>query len=69
MTIDFAALAAEFPRDVVSWRAQTVSKNGDKALALAYIDARDVMRRLDDVCTLPAGRIATRSMAARRSAT
>jgi hypothetical protein len=54
MIIDFAALAAEFPRDVVSWRAQTVSKNGDKALALAYIDARDVMRRLDEVCT-PAG--------------
>jgi hypothetical protein len=49
--VDFSALAAEFPRDAVSWRAQTVSKNGDKGLALAYIDARDVMRRLDEVCT------------------
>lgn len=43
-------LAAEFPRSQVSWRAQTLSKDGDKALALAYIDARDVMQRLDDVC-------------------
>lgn len=47
---DFAALKAEFPRDAISWRCQTVSKNGDKGLALAYIDARDVMNRLDDVC-------------------
>jgi hypothetical protein len=46
------ALAAEFPRGQISWRAQSVSnKNPDqpKALALAYIDARDVMNRLDDV--------------------
>jgi hypothetical protein len=52
MTIDFAALAAEFPRDAVSWRAQSVIEQdgGHKALALAYIDARDVMRRLDEVC-------------------
>lgn len=42
-------LAAEFPKEIVSWRAQSVSKAGDKALALAYIDARDVMRRLDEV--------------------
>jgi hypothetical protein len=47
--IDLQALAAEFPRAAVSWRAQTVSKAGDKALALAYIDARDVMERLDAV--------------------
>lgn len=50
LPIDMKALAAEFPRDAVSWRAQTLSKAGDKALALAYIDARDVMRRLDEVC-------------------
>jgi hypothetical protein len=55
MTIDFTALAAEFPRDAVSWRCQTVTKNEPyKGLALAYIDARDVMRRLDAVCG-PAG--------------
>ena len=47
---DLKQLFAEFPREAISWRAQTVTKNGDKALALAYIDARDVMDRLDDVC-------------------
>lgn len=46
----FDKLAAEFPREAISWRAQTVTKDGDKALALAYIDARDVMVRLDEVC-------------------
>lgn len=50
MTFDSAALAAPFPADAISWRAQTVTKNGDKALALAYIDARDVQDRLDAVC-------------------
>lgn len=49
-TEDLKLLFAEFPRDAVSWRAQTLTKEGDKALALAYIDARDVMDRLDDVC-------------------
>lgn len=43
-------LAAEFPKEAISWRAQTVTNDGKKALALAYIDARDVMERLDAVC-------------------
>ncbi|MGR9130814.1 Rad52/Rad22 family DNA repair protein [Rhizobium leguminosarum] len=43
-------LFAEFPRDAISWRAQSMTKDGTKAMALAYIDARDVMDRLDDVC-------------------
>lgn len=51
MTDIFAALAAEFPREAVHWRAQTLTKDGTKALALAYLDARDVMDRLDAVCT------------------
>lgn len=46
---DVKLLFSEFPRDAISWRAQTVTKAGDKALALAYIDARDVMDRLDSV--------------------
>jgi hypothetical protein len=46
----FAALRAEFPRDAVSWRAQSMKADGSAALALAYIDARDVMNRLDEVC-------------------
>lgn len=44
------ALAAEFPPSSISWRAQTLTQDGKKALALAYIDARDVMERLDEVC-------------------
>lgn len=49
-TEDLKQLFAEFPREAVSWRAQSMTKAGDKAMALAYIDARDVMDRLDDVC-------------------
>lgn len=47
-----AELAAEFPREAVHWRAQSVFERDGKhkALALAYIDARDVMDRLDGVC-------------------
>jgi len=45
-----AQLSAPFPKDAVSWRAQTFKGDGTAALALAYIDARDVMNRLDDVC-------------------
>lgn len=45
----FEQLRAPFPRDAIQWRAQTVTRDGTKALALAYIDARAVMNRLDDV--------------------
>jgi hypothetical protein len=50
----FADLSAEFPQGAIHWRAQSVTKDGDKAMALAYIDARNVMERLDEVCG-PAG--------------
>jgi hypothetical protein len=53
MTFDPSALFAAFPPKAISWRAQSVSaKNPEapKAMALAYIDARDVMNRLDEVC-------------------
>lgn len=44
-------LGAEFPMTAISWRAQHVTKQAPyKALALAYIDARDVMKRLDEIC-------------------
>lgn len=43
-------LLDEFPKEAVSWRAQTLNKDGTSAMALAYIDARDVMRRLDAAC-------------------
>lgn len=42
------ALAEPFPAAAISWKAQAVSKSGDRALAVAYIDARDVMDRLDE---------------------
>lgn len=51
--MDARKLAAEFPRECVHWRVQgTPIKRGEvySAMALAYIDARDVMDRLDDVC-------------------
>ncbi len=51
MTDLFERLAAEFPRDAIHWRAQKLTGSGDKALALAYLDARDVQDRLDEVCT------------------
>lgn len=40
-------LSAPFPPDQIHWRAQTLTKDKTKALALAYLDARDVMDRLD----------------------
>ena len=53
MTFDPAALAAPFAPKAISWRAQSVSNKNPEAptaMALAYIDARDVMNRLDEVC-------------------
>ena len=44
-----AKLKAPFPADQISWRPGKVSKDNKKGLALAYIDARDVMDRLDEV--------------------
>jgi hypothetical protein len=47
--IELAKLYDEFPREAIHWRAQSVTNDGTKAMALAYIDARDVMDRLDSV--------------------
>jgi hypothetical protein len=52
--IDFAALVAPFPPAAVSWRVGSTNQDKTKGMALAYIDARDVMERLDAVCG-PAG--------------
>jgi hypothetical protein len=41
------ALSAPFPPSVLGWKPQSVK--GDRALACAFIDARDVMDRLDEV--------------------
>lgn len=40
-------LSAAFPVDSVKWRVGRVAKDGNRGTALAYIDARDVMDRLD----------------------
>ena len=45
----YDALAAPFPEDSIHWRAQTLTRDGNKALALAYVDSRDVMDLLDKV--------------------
>lgn len=53
--MDLHKLKDPFPVNLISWRvgATNAKKNGGKAtsgIALAYIDARDVMERLDTVC-------------------
>lgn len=51
---DFNALAAHFDPTIVSWRVGATTQDKTKGMALAYIDARDVLERLDEVCG-PAG--------------
>jgi hypothetical protein len=50
MTDLAARLRAPFDPARVSWRVGATTKDKARGLALAYIDARDVMERLDDVC-------------------
>lgn len=45
-------LECPFPASAVSWRVGRTSADKSKGMVLAYIDARDVMRRLDDVVGL-----------------
>jgi hypothetical protein len=39
-----------FEPKFIKWRVGQTSKDKTKATALAYLDAREVMKRLDDVC-------------------
>lgn len=52
MTIESLKRALErpFPAAKISWRIGSTNADKTRGLALAYIDARDVMHRLDDVC-------------------
>jgi len=43
-------LKEPFNPNVVSWRVGATTKTKDKGIGLAYINARDVMKRFDDVC-------------------
>lgn len=47
---DIKQLFAEFDKSDIHWRAQSLTKDGSKAMALAYLNARNVMDRLDQVC-------------------
>lgn len=46
----FDQLAAPFDPARISWRVGPTNKDKTKGMALAYIDARDVMARLDEAC-------------------
>lgn len=46
----FTQLKEPFPPNLIHWRPGATS--GNKGIALAYLNARDVMKRLDDVCGL-----------------
>ena len=46
----FDALCEPFPVEAVSWRIGSTNAEKTKAKALCYIDARNVMDRLDSVC-------------------
>ncbi len=46
----FTKLAAPFEVEAISWRLGAKNKEATKGIALAYLDARDVMDRLDMVC-------------------
>lgn len=50
MTDILKQLAAHFPPERISWRVGPTNQEKTKGIALAYIDARDVMERLDSVC-------------------
>lgn len=43
-------LAEPFSRGVINWKPQVFTKDKSKAMAVPFIDARDLMKRLDEVC-------------------
>jgi hypothetical protein len=46
----YADLSAPFPPEMVDWRVGSTNGDKTKGMALAYIDARTVMERLDMTC-------------------
>lgn len=48
--MNLTALKDHFDPKLVSWRVGATNADKSKGLALAYIDARDVQDRLDEVC-------------------
>lgn len=43
-------LKAPFDPRLIHWRVGATMKDKSKGIALAYLNARDVMKRFDDVC-------------------
>lgn len=43
-------LKEPFPVNKIHWRVGATTQDKKKGIALAYLDARDVMQRLDTVC-------------------
>lgn len=48
--MDLSKLKEPFPPDKISWRVGSTNGDKTKGMALAYIDARDVQDRLDQIC-------------------
>lgn len=48
--MNLADLKKPFLPDLIDWRVGSTTKDKSKGMALAYIDARTVMQRLDEVC-------------------
>jgi hypothetical protein len=48
--MNLSDLRKPFPPDRISWRVGSTNNDKSKGMALAYIDARDVMSRLDEAC-------------------
>ncbi|MDM7324097.1 MAG: Rad52/Rad22 family DNA repair protein [Thermus sp.] len=48
----FSLLRAPFPEEVIDVKVQSVSKDGRKGQVVAFVDARAVMNRLDEVVGL-----------------
>jgi hypothetical protein len=46
----YEALSMPFPSEMIHWRVGSTNQDKTKGKALAYLDARDVMDRLDQVC-------------------
>lgn len=51
MTDILSMLSAPFAPELISWRVGPTTQDKTKGQALCYIDARDVMKRFDAVCT------------------
>lgn len=52
--MDLSGLKQPFSAKQIHWRVGRMSKDKKKAIPFAFLNARDVMERLDDVCGMSA---------------